>query len=191
MCHSSSYIGPWSVFVFTVFLCILWFGSFSSPLGFSLFTLSSSNFSSALPFLIRCSLGRLSGNMVRSALPPLYLFSFLFFYRLIPTTINPLAVATTSPYPRSNHSSAPTRPLFIGSRGSPPSVYRFGRSKFRIPLRLSAVEINTRLIPKIKQLHTSLQSKTNEFSDIVKLGHTQTQDATPLTHDPEFSGYTT
>ncbi|KAL4566900.1 hypothetical protein LXL04_031026 [Taraxacum kok-saghyz] len=46
-------------------------------------------------------------------------------------------------------------------------------------------------IPKLKQLHTFLQSKTNEFSDIVKIGRTHTQDATPLTHDPEFSGYTT
>ncbi|KAL4570485.1 hypothetical protein LXL04_026140 [Taraxacum kok-saghyz] len=33
--------------------------------------------------------------------------------------------------------------------------------------------------------------KTNEFSDIIKIGCTYTQDATPLTHDPEFSGYTT
>ncbi|KAL4573733.1 hypothetical protein LXL04_020549 [Taraxacum kok-saghyz] len=53
-------------------------------------------------------------------LPPLYMVSFLFFFRLIPSTINPLSVATISPYPRSNHPSAPTRHLFIGSGGSPP-----------------------------------------------------------------------
>lgn len=55
----------------------------------------------------------------------------------------------------------------------------------------AATEINSRLIPKLKQLHTSLQAKTNEFSDIVKIGRTHTQDATPLTLGQEFSGYTT
>ncbi|KAJ0797190.1 putative fumarate hydratase [Helianthus annuus] len=55
----------------------------------------------------------------------------------------------------------------------------------------AATEINSRLIPKLKQLHTALQAKTNEFSDIVKIGRTHTQDATPLTLGQEFSGYTT
>ncbi|KAI3741774.1 hypothetical protein L1987_59451 [Smallanthus sonchifolius] len=55
----------------------------------------------------------------------------------------------------------------------------------------AATEINSRLIPKLTQLHTSLQAKTNEFSDIVKIGRTHTQDATPLTLGQEFSGYTT
>ncbi|KAI3765490.1 hypothetical protein L2E82_15525 [Cichorium intybus] len=56
---------------------------------------------------------------------------------------------------------------------------------------ITATEINSRLIPKLKQLHTSLQAKTNEFSDIVKIGRTHTQDATPLTLGQEFSGYIT
>ncbi|KAI3791751.1 hypothetical protein L2E82_05613 [Cichorium intybus] len=55
----------------------------------------------------------------------------------------------------------------------------------------AATEINSRLIPKLKQLYTSLQAKTNEFSDIVKIGRTHTQDATPLTLGQEFNGYTT
>nr|GEU51305.1 fumarate hydratase 1, mitochondrial [Tanacetum cinerariifolium] len=55
----------------------------------------------------------------------------------------------------------------------------------------AATEINSRLIPKLKQLHTTLQAKTSEFSDIVKIGRTHTQDATPLTLGQEFSGYTT
>lgn len=33
--------------------------------------------------------------------------------------------------------------------------------------------------------------QTTEFSDIVKIGRTHTQDATPLTLGQEFSGYTT
>ncbi|GKD61148.1 fumarate hydratase 1, mitochondrial [Tanacetum coccineum] len=51
--------------------------------------------------------------------------------------------------------------------------------------------INSRLIPKLKQLHTTLHAKTSEFSDIVKIGCTHTQDATPLTLGQEFSGYAT
>ncbi|KAJ0978515.1 hypothetical protein J5N97_013989 [Dioscorea zingiberensis] len=49
----------------------------------------------------------------------------------------------------------------------------------------AAVEINSRFIPSLKQLHTSLHSKSVEFKDIVKIG-THTQDATPLTLGQEF-----
>ncbi|KAL5701028.1 fumarate hydratase [Ranunculus cassubicifolius] len=55
----------------------------------------------------------------------------------------------------------------------------------------AAVEINSGFIPKLKQLHTSLHSKSLEFKDIIKIGRTHTQDATPLTLGQEFSGYST
>ncbi|KAJ7009203.1 hypothetical protein NC653_007743 [Populus alba x Populus x berolinensis] len=55
----------------------------------------------------------------------------------------------------------------------------------------AATEINSRLIPKLKTLHLTLHSKSVEFKDIVKIGRTHTQDATPLTLGQEFSGYTT
>ncbi|KAF6140919.1 hypothetical protein GIB67_042332 [Kingdonia uniflora] len=55
----------------------------------------------------------------------------------------------------------------------------------------AAVEINSRFIPSLKQLHTSLHSKAHEFKDIIKIGRTHTQDATPLTLGQEFSGYST
>ncbi|KAF8387762.1 hypothetical protein HHK36_026417 [Tetracentron sinense] len=55
----------------------------------------------------------------------------------------------------------------------------------------AAVEINSRFIPRLKQLHTSLHSKSLEFKDIIKIGRTHTQDATPLTLGQEFSGYST
>ncbi|XP_039135570.1 fumarate hydratase 1, mitochondrial-like [Dioscorea cayenensis subsp. rotundata] len=55
----------------------------------------------------------------------------------------------------------------------------------------AAVEINSRFVPSLKQLHTALHSKSVEFKDIVKIGRTHTQDATPLTLGQEFSGYTT
>ncbi|KAH7578299.1 hypothetical protein JRO89_XS01G0365400 [Xanthoceras sorbifolium] len=55
----------------------------------------------------------------------------------------------------------------------------------------SAMEVNSRLVPNLKILHNSLHSKSVEFKDIVKIGRTHTQDATPLTLGQEFSGYTT
>ncbi|PPD67442.1 hypothetical protein GOBAR_DD35680 [Gossypium barbadense] len=55
----------------------------------------------------------------------------------------------------------------------------------------AAMEINSRLIPELKNLHSALHSKSVEFKDIVKIGRTHTQDATPLTLGQEFSGYAT
>ncbi|KAF9597168.1 hypothetical protein IFM89_016156 [Coptis chinensis] len=55
----------------------------------------------------------------------------------------------------------------------------------------AAVEMNSAFIPKLKQLHTTLHSKSLEFNDIIKIGRTHTQDATPLTLGQEFSGYST
>lgn len=44
-------------------------------------------------------------------------------------------------------------------------------------------------IPKAQELQTALSSKANDFKDIVKIGRTHLQDATPLTLGQEFSGY--
>ncbi|WP_419033514.1 class II fumarate hydratase [Dysgonomonas gadei] len=44
-------------------------------------------------------------------------------------------------------------------------------------------------IPKIRGLQETLSSKADEFKDIVKIGRTHLQDATPLTLGQEFSGY--
>ena len=46
------------------------------------------------------------------------------------------------------------------------------------------------LLPGLKKLHAALQSKTDAFEGIIKIGRTHTQDATPLTLSQEFSGYT-
>ncbi|MBP5857387.1 class II fumarate hydratase [Marivibrio halodurans] len=51
------------------------------------------------------------------------------------------------------------------------------------------VEANERLLPALKQLLTSLEAKEKAFAEIVKIGRTHTQDATPLTLGQEFSGY--
>ena len=45
------------------------------------------------------------------------------------------------------------------------------------------------LIPALKHLLKELAKKSEEFKDIIKIGRTHTQDATPLTLGQEFSGY--
>ncbi|HJV74340.1 MAG TPA: class II fumarate hydratase [Noviherbaspirillum sp.] len=46
-----------------------------------------------------------------------------------------------------------------------------------------------RLLPAVRELRATLESKAAAFSDIVKIGRTHLQDATPLTLGQEFSGY--
>jgi len=55
----------------------------------------------------------------------------------------------------------------------------------------SVIEINKRLIPALSHLLKSLTTKMNEFSKIIKIGRTHTQDAVPLTLGQEFSAYVT
>lgn len=45
------------------------------------------------------------------------------------------------------------------------------------------------LLPALKHLHGALDTKAKAFADIIKIGRTHTQDATPLTLGQEFSGY--
>ena len=45
------------------------------------------------------------------------------------------------------------------------------------------------LLPGLEKLHAALLVKVEEFKDIIKIGRTHTQDATPLTLGQEFSGY--
>jgi fumarate hydratase, class II len=55
----------------------------------------------------------------------------------------------------------------------------------------AAREIEGRLLPALLRLLGALEDKAAEFADIVKIGRTHTQDATPLTLGQEFSGYAT
>jgi fumarate hydratase class II len=53
----------------------------------------------------------------------------------------------------------------------------------------AAEKIVHELIPALQQLRTALSNKARAFSDIIKIGRTHTQDATPVTLGQEFSGY--
>ncbi|GBF25877.1 fumarate hydratase class II [bacterium MnTg02] len=53
----------------------------------------------------------------------------------------------------------------------------------------AAEEIHHRLIPALQQLRNALNDKAQAFKDIIKIGRTHLQDATPLTLGQEFSGY--
>ena len=55
----------------------------------------------------------------------------------------------------------------------------------------ASVEIHHRLLPALTRLHKALDAKARRFEEIVKIGRTHTQDATPLTLGQEFSGYAT
>ena len=57
-------------------------------------------------------------------------------------------------------------------------------------MHIAAVaEFDGRLIPALQRLADALATKAEEFSQIVKIGRTHTQDATPLTLGQEFGGY--
>lgn len=88
--------------------------------------------------------------------------------------------------------------LLGGGRGSDRKVHpnddvNKGQSSndvFPTAMHVAAVQVvQQQLIPAIQQLRTTLAAKVEEFANIVKIGRTHLQDATPLTLGQEFSGY--
>jgi fumarate hydratase class II len=53
----------------------------------------------------------------------------------------------------------------------------------------AAVNVTNRLLPAVKALRGAIAAKSLEWKDIVKIGRTHMQDATPLTLGQEWSGY--
>ncbi|MFP5228673.1 MAG: class II fumarate hydratase [Acidobacteriota bacterium] len=53
----------------------------------------------------------------------------------------------------------------------------------------AALNVRQRLIPAVKALHQAIAAKVEDWKDIVKIGRTHMQDATPLTLGQEWSGY--
>jgi fumarate hydratase, class II len=53
----------------------------------------------------------------------------------------------------------------------------------------AALGVTRRLVPAVKALHDAIAAKAKEWDDIIKIGRTHMQDATPLTLGQEWSGY--
>jgi fumarate hydratase, class II len=88
--------------------------------------------------------------------------------------------------------------LLHGERGEARCVHpndevSLGQSSndvFPTAMHLAAAQgIARRLLPSLAQLRATLADKSAAFADIVKIGRTHLQDATPLTLGQEFSGY--
>lgn len=63
---------------------------------------------------------------------------------------------------------------------------------FPTAMHIAAVtEICDNLIPSLQYLRKTMSKKSQEFKNIIKVGRTHLQDATPLTLGQEFSGYVT
>jgi fumarate hydratase class II len=60
---------------------------------------------------------------------------------------------------------------------------------FPTAMHIAAAEQMQKLIPEVRHLRDAIDAKAREFADVVKIGRTHLQDATPLTVGQEFSGW--
>ena len=60
---------------------------------------------------------------------------------------------------------------------------------FPTAMYIAAAERLTALIPEVQKVHDAIHAKAEEFADVVKIGRTHLQDATPLTVGQEFGGW--
>tara|TARA_R110001592_G_scaffold79054_2_gene236735 strand:+ start:5985 stop:7406 length:1422 start_codon:yes stop_codon:yes gene_type:complete len=88
--------------------------------------------------------------------------------------------------------------LLGGVRGSKTPVHpndhvNMGQSSndtFPSAMHIAAMEqVHHELIPALEGLHDALSKKAEDYKEIVKIGRTHLQDATPITLGQEFSGY--
>lgn len=88
--------------------------------------------------------------------------------------------------------------VLTGTRGGKSPVHpndhvnkgQSSNDSFPTALHVAAVvALNRDLLPALDRLAGSLEAKARDWADIVKIGRTHLQDATPLTLGQEFSGY--
>jgi len=60
---------------------------------------------------------------------------------------------------------------------------------FPAAMHIAAAEQMNKLIPRVREVHDAIDAKAKEFKDVVKIGRTHLQDATPLTVGQEMSGW--
>ncbi|MFN0276991.1 MAG: class II fumarate hydratase [Pyrinomonadaceae bacterium] len=60
---------------------------------------------------------------------------------------------------------------------------------FPTAMYIAAAERLTALIPEVRRVHDAIDAKAKEYADVVKIGRTHLQDATPMTVGQEFGGW--
>ncbi len=60
---------------------------------------------------------------------------------------------------------------------------------FPTAMYIAAAERLTALIPEVQKVQDAIDAKAKEFADVVKIGRTHLQDATPMTVGQEFGGW--
>src|SRR4051812_37931902 len=60
---------------------------------------------------------------------------------------------------------------------------------FPTAMYIAAAERLTALIPEVQRVHDAIDKKAKEFAEVVKIGRTHLQDATPMTVGQEFGGW--
>src|SRR5437764_532454 len=60
---------------------------------------------------------------------------------------------------------------------------------FPTAMHIAAAEQMNKLIPRVREVESAIDAKAAEFKDVVKIGRTHLQDATPLTVGQEMSGW--
>src|SRR3989440_9388078 len=60
---------------------------------------------------------------------------------------------------------------------------------FPAAMHIAAAERMNALIPRVREVKSAIDAKAEEFKDVVKIGRTHLQDATPLTVGQEMSGW--
>ena len=60
---------------------------------------------------------------------------------------------------------------------------------FPTAMYIAAAERLTALIPEVQKVHDAIDAKARKFADVVKIGRTHLQDATPVTVGQEFGGW--
>jgi fumarate hydratase class II len=60
---------------------------------------------------------------------------------------------------------------------------------FPTAMHIASAEQMRKLIPEVERLRAAIDAKAKEFADVVKIGRTHLQDATPLTVGQEFGGW--
>ncbi|MFC3712019.1 class II fumarate hydratase [Sphingoaurantiacus capsulatus] len=88
--------------------------------------------------------------------------------------------------------------LLAGTRGGKTPVHpndhvnmaQSSNDTFPTAMHVAAArEVADRLIPALRHLHAALDAKAKAWADLIKIGRTHMQDATPMTLGQELSGY--